>query len=197
LPGDLAVLYEQLRRRVLDGGRGGPGLDLLQREGMQSWIQTRRRLKRPAVKVDAPGDTGTTGGVFSTFQRTGSAFAVVREFRRQSWLFPRHQRTGPDHERVVWKPLSYPLVTKILHNPRYASRVTVTGAQLGTPAYMSPEQIQDPVRVTHLTDVYSMGVVLFELLTGRIPFGGAAGDSSSDFETSRAVVQDPPPGREA
>jgi DNA invertase Pin-like site-specific DNA recombinase len=28
--------------------------------------------------------------VFTTFQRTGSAFAVVREFRRRSWLFPRH-----------------------------------------------------------------------------------------------------------
>ncbi|MBC8166727.1 MAG: recombinase family protein [Bryobacteraceae bacterium] len=57
--------------------------------------------------------------VFKTFQRTGSAFAVVREFRRQRWLFPRHQRSGPDHEQVVWKSLSYPLVTKILHNPRY------------------------------------------------------------------------------
>jgi DNA invertase Pin-like site-specific DNA recombinase len=58
--------------------------------------------------------------LFATFQRTGSAFAVVREFRRQGWLFPRHQRSGPDHEQVVWKQLSYPLVTKILHNPRYA-----------------------------------------------------------------------------
>jgi DNA invertase Pin-like site-specific DNA recombinase len=58
--------------------------------------------------------------VFATFQRTGSAFAVVREFRRQGWLFPRHQRSGPDHEQVMWKQLSYPLVTKILHNPRYA-----------------------------------------------------------------------------
>ncbi|MBC8167561.1 MAG: recombinase family protein [Bryobacteraceae bacterium] len=58
--------------------------------------------------------------VFATFQRTGSAFAVVREFRRQGWLFPRHKRTGPDHEQVVWKQLSYPLVIKILHNPRYA-----------------------------------------------------------------------------
>jgi DNA invertase Pin-like site-specific DNA recombinase len=58
--------------------------------------------------------------VFATFQRTGSAFAVVREFRRQGWLFPRHRRSGPDHEQVVWKQLSYPLVIKILHNPRYA-----------------------------------------------------------------------------
>jgi DNA invertase Pin-like site-specific DNA recombinase len=58
--------------------------------------------------------------VFATFQRTGSAFAVVREFRRQGWPFPRHQRSGPDHEQVVWKHLTYPLLTKILHNPRYA-----------------------------------------------------------------------------
>lgn len=58
--------------------------------------------------------------VFTTFQRIGSAFGVVREFRRQSWLFPRHQRSGPDHELVVWKHLTYPLVTKVLHNPRYA-----------------------------------------------------------------------------
>lgn len=58
--------------------------------------------------------------LFTTFQRTGSAFAVVREFRRQGWLFPRHQRSGPDHELVVWKHLTYPLLTKILHNPRYA-----------------------------------------------------------------------------
>ena len=57
--------------------------------------------------------------VFATFQRTGSAFAVVREFRRQGWLFPRHQRSGTDHEQVLWKQLSYPLATKILHNPRY------------------------------------------------------------------------------
>jgi Recombinase len=58
--------------------------------------------------------------VFATFQRTGSAFAVVREFRRQGRLFPRHQRSGPDHEQVVWKHLTYPLLTKILHNPPYA-----------------------------------------------------------------------------
>lgn len=58
--------------------------------------------------------------LFTTFDRTGSALAAVREFRRQSWLFPRYQRSGPDHEQVVWKQLSYPLVTKIPHNPRYA-----------------------------------------------------------------------------
>jgi DNA invertase Pin-like site-specific DNA recombinase len=58
--------------------------------------------------------------VFDTFQRLGSALAVVREFQRQGLLFPRHRRAGPDHADVVWKPLTYALLSRLLHNPRYA-----------------------------------------------------------------------------
>ncbi|HKD04543.1 MAG TPA: hypothetical protein VKB79_01460 [Bryobacteraceae bacterium] len=64
-----------MRRRVLDGGRGGPGLDLLQREGMKSWIQTRLRLKGSTVKVDPSGDTGTTGVAF--FRDLAQLIAVM------------------------------------------------------------------------------------------------------------------------
>lgn len=52
-------------------------------------------------------------------------------------------------------------------------RFTRTGSILGTPAYMSPEQINDPSRVGRGSDVYSLGVVLFESLTGTVPFQGA------------------------
>jgi hypothetical protein len=47
---------------------------------------------------------------------------------------------------------------------------TKTGSMLGTPIYMSPEQFNDSSRVDLRTDVYSVGAILFELLTGHPPY---------------------------
>jgi serine/threonine protein kinase len=49
-----------------------------------------------------------------------------------------------------------------------AVKLTGTGVGIGTPAYMSPEQGQGST-VDHRTDVYSLGIILFEMLTGQIP----------------------------
>ncbi len=53
------------------------------------------------------------------------------------------------------------------------SRITHSGAVLGSPAYMSPEQLEGPSReLTPASDQFALGVLLYELLTGELPFRG-------------------------
>jgi len=66
-------------------------------------------------------------------------------------------------------------------------RLTQTGQALGTPGYMSPEQAQGK-DTTVGADIYSMGVILFELLTGKLPF-----ERDNAVETLKAIVDDPAP----
>lgn len=57
---------------------------------------------------------------FETFQRTGTACATVRYFRKQGLMLPRRLRLGPRKGEVVWTALTHTRALQILHNPRYA-----------------------------------------------------------------------------
>jgi len=77
----------------------------------------------PAGKVALDPDTAVQhalGYLFATFQRTGSARAVVATFTREGVLFPVRARTGERKGELAWTPLRHWRVLRTLHNPRYA-----------------------------------------------------------------------------
>ena len=60
-----------------------------------------------------------------------------------------------------------------LARDHFGQRLTQTGEGLGTPFYMAPEAFQDVKRMDNRGDVWGLGVILYECLTGRTPFTGA------------------------
>ncbi len=65
---------------------------------------------------------------------------------------------------------------------------TLTGQTLGTMLYMSPEQVLDPKRVNYKTDIYSLGVLAFEMAAGRRPYV-----SENYFELARLHMEEEVP----
>jgi serine/threonine-protein kinase len=81
---------------------------------------------------------------------------------------------------------------------RFASATEKTargGNLLGTPEFMAPEQVTDPDQIDHRVDIYALGVLLFEMLSGAVPF---VLEKQNDVDAAHAVLRrvvndDPPP----
>ncbi len=65
--------------------------------------------------------------------------------------------------------------------------LTQTGSPLGTPAYMSPEQARGETRLTAASDIFSLGVICYRMLTGKVPF-----QKEHHVATLQAIVNDEP-----
>ena len=61
-------------------------------------------------------------------------------------------------------------LAKLLSDDRGTERITRAGMLLGTPMYISPEQCTGADQATHSADIYALGCILFEMITGRPPF---------------------------
>ncbi len=75
----------------------------------------------------------------------------------------------------------------LARNVNAAGTLTMSGTIVGTPAYMSPEQAHGSKTVSALSDVYSLGATLYDLLTGRTPFQG-----QTPYEIVRKVIDSEP-----
>lgn len=76
------------------------------------------------------------------------------------------------HDRVVPRITDFGLV-KALSGESLGEAMTRTGAMMGTPAYMAPEQLLDASAVDARADIFALGAILYELLSGERAFTGA------------------------
>jgi len=94
---------------------------------------------------------------------------------------------------VVPKVIDFGIVMAV--EGRLSGHTSLTGRDqfIGTPAYMSPEQADGSQDLDTRSDVYSLGVLLYELLTGATPFDGGRLAKAGMFETLRILREEEPP----
>src|SRR5688572_5756722 len=108
-----------------------------------------------------------------------------------------HRDLKPSNLFLTWRADGSALVkvldfgiSKAMVNEEGGAAASLTGTQalLGSPSYMSPEQVRKPKTVDVRTDVWALGVILYELLTGTQPF-----TAETPMSVLAAVVSDPTP----
>jgi tRNA A-37 threonylcarbamoyl transferase component Bud32 len=154
--------------RVLDVGRlesGAPFMVIEFLEGLDLAQVLEQRGRLPATDV--------VDWLLQALEAIAQAHAlgIVHRDLKPSNLFLARRQDGTSHIKVLDFGIS-----KALDPPTGGAgsrgAVTSTNAVLGSPAYMSPEQLRDSKSVDARTDIWSLGVLAYELLTADIPFHG-------------------------
>ncbi len=98
-----------------------------------------------------------------------------------------HNKTGLFSSDLPLGPLTEPAITDFGLVRIHTTTQSSAGKRSGTPAYMSPEQAHG-LTVDHRSDIYSLGIVLYELIAGHVPF-----DAETNWGIIFKHINEPPP----
>jgi len=147
---------------VLDVGatpEGDPYLvmEYLEGESLGALLQRSGRLDLATIAE-------ILGPVLRALQAAHEAGIIHRDLKPEN-VFLAYPKDGPPEVKVIDFGIS-----KVKNLDK--SQLTRSGAMIGTPAYMAPEQASGATSLDHRADVYAVGVIFYEMLSGRRPFEG-------------------------
>jgi eukaryotic-like serine/threonine-protein kinase len=181
-----AKAVAQLRSRhvvqVFDNGETEDGTPYIAMELLEGESLDQRIAKGGPMPVDAV--VRIANQVSRALTRAHAVGIVHRDLKPEN-IFLTHSQ---DDDEEIAKVLDFG-IAKIKRTDGSNSSSTRTGAVLGTPLFMSPEQARGLKTVDHRTDVYSLGMVIYMMLTGR---PAISGDSFGDILVAICTQPLPP-----
>ena len=145
---DMGRLDDDTPYMVMEFLEGEDLGELLEREGAQSIGRVARIMQQACEGLEA----AHTAGI------------VHRDLKPENIYLLKRKKTD------FVKILDFGISKITEHAAGFNKHLTQTGVTVGTPLYMSPEQAQGLKTMDHRTDIYSLGVILYEALTGDPPF---------------------------
>ena len=173
----LERLHHPCIGRIIEAGTDTTGvamqpyfvMEYIEGETLSAWLRSAPRSSHAVLRVfidliDAVGYAHAAGIVHRDLKPgnllvTAEGRAKVLDFGVAAFA---GDETAADHLRTLTRKLGI--------GRRTASAGTRSGALIGTLPYMSPEQFASPAQVDWRSDLYSIGVMLFEALAGRLPY---------------------------
>lgn len=146
---------------VTEDGRPYIVMELLEGEGLDKRLERMGRIELPVV-------ARAFQQVCRALQRAHESGVIHRDLKPENIFL---QRT-PDDDDDTAKVLDFGIAKIRAVDGTTLSSSTKTGAVLGTPYYMSPEQARGLRELDHRTDIWSLGVIAFKCVTGVLPFDG-------------------------
>lgn len=174
-PREMEVMHQLNHRhivRLVDAGQA-PGVLYMAMELMEAGSLDRRLANGQAL--DLPSVVSILRQIASALDYAHQRQIIHRDVKPSNILFARDGRavlTDFGIAKVVGQTTS----------------LTQTGSIIGTPEYVSPEQAQGTKDLDGRSDIYSLGVVAYQMLTGRVPFR-----RENTWATLLAHIKEPPP----
>ncbi|MBL8149607.1 MAG: serine/threonine protein kinase [Blastocatellia bacterium] len=146
---DFNITPDGLAYLVMDYVEGRSLRETLKKEGALSYLRTIKLISQVCDAVAAAHRKGI----------------IHRDLKPDNIMV---ETPEDDPENEIVHVLDFG-IAKLSQNPAYSENITVGGAILGSPYYMSPEQC-DGRQLDLRSDIYSIGIILYEMVTGKVPF---------------------------